>query len=262
MARPKAFDVEQTLEKASECFQRLGYSGASVADLLDAMGLNRASMYSTYGTKEELFEKVLDLYSSQEAEKRLALDSQQIIAREKLRFFLSRSYAEKKGQMVGDLVLTALNEYAIFQPIVQEKLHSYLTAVKAQITHWVTRELARVGRRPEDAPVISLQIMGAWVTLLTLGRGGVAQEELDILLETHLHALDVTTSAPRLVLHVNTSAEIAAMAAIDDEETEVEAKLKAMTAQQRRQWKWRRRFKLEAFRELGVFRYMLGEDEL
>ena len=60
--RPRAFDVEQALDKALSVFWAKGYEGASLPDLTEAMGINRPSLYAAFGNKEELFRKALDRY--------------------------------------------------------------------------------------------------------------------------------------------------------------------------------------------------------
>ncbi len=62
--RPRAFDSEAALEKAMRVFWRQGYEGTSLSDLTEAMGINRPSLYATYGNKEALFLKVLERYES------------------------------------------------------------------------------------------------------------------------------------------------------------------------------------------------------
>ncbi|WP_298771293.1 TetR/AcrR family transcriptional regulator [uncultured Shewanella sp.] len=62
IGRPRAFDLEQALEKALDVFWRKGYEGASLADLTQAMGINKPSLYSAFGNKEQLFLKAIDLY--------------------------------------------------------------------------------------------------------------------------------------------------------------------------------------------------------
>ena len=59
MARAKEFDEQQALSAAVELFWRKGYEGTSVQDLVDATGVNRASLYATFGDKQQLFRKAL-----------------------------------------------------------------------------------------------------------------------------------------------------------------------------------------------------------
>src|SRR3712207_567851 len=59
MARPRNFAEETVLAQAAQLFARMGYNGASIDDLLIATGLQRGSLYKAFGSKRNLFEKVL-----------------------------------------------------------------------------------------------------------------------------------------------------------------------------------------------------------
>ena len=61
--RPRAFDVDEALDRALEVFWRQGYEGTALSDLTAAMGINRPSLYATFGNKEALFRQVLDRYA-------------------------------------------------------------------------------------------------------------------------------------------------------------------------------------------------------
>lgn len=60
--RPRGFDVDQALDVALEVFWRLGYEGASIADLTQAMGVCPTSLYAAFGSKEDLYRKALERY--------------------------------------------------------------------------------------------------------------------------------------------------------------------------------------------------------
>ena len=62
MGRPREFDVDTALDLALQVFWRNGYEGASMADLTEAMGITKPSLYAAFGNKEELFRKALDRY--------------------------------------------------------------------------------------------------------------------------------------------------------------------------------------------------------
>ncbi|KPL91086.1 hypothetical protein SE18_04360 [Herpetosiphon geysericola] len=62
VGRPRAFDRDQALFQALNVFWRLGYEGASLSDLTEAMGINRPSLYAAFGNKEQLFREVLARY--------------------------------------------------------------------------------------------------------------------------------------------------------------------------------------------------------
>ena len=75
MARTKQFDEAEILEKAMELFWKKGFHATSIQDLVAHLGINRASMYSTFGSKEALFKEALKLYASQGSANPDALDA-------------------------------------------------------------------------------------------------------------------------------------------------------------------------------------------
>jgi len=64
MPRTKAFDRDDVLRRAVAAFQESGFEGTSIQVLVDRMGIHRASLYDTYGSKEELYREVLSCYEA------------------------------------------------------------------------------------------------------------------------------------------------------------------------------------------------------
>ena len=62
MPRTKLFDETEVLEKAMNLFWEKGYYATSIQDLVNHLGINRASLYDTYGGKIELFKKAFNYY--------------------------------------------------------------------------------------------------------------------------------------------------------------------------------------------------------
>ena len=62
MARPKEFDRTQALDKAMHLFWQQGYEATSMQDLCNHMGINRGSLYDTYGNKHSLFLEGIQRY--------------------------------------------------------------------------------------------------------------------------------------------------------------------------------------------------------
>ncbi len=60
--RQRLFDTEQALDAAMLLFWKSGYAGTSIASLTAAMGLNKPSLYSAFGNKEQLFQTVVERY--------------------------------------------------------------------------------------------------------------------------------------------------------------------------------------------------------
>jgi TetR/AcrR family transcriptional regulator, transcriptional repressor for nem operon len=62
MARNKEFIKEKALEEAMNTFWKKGYHDTSMQDLVDSMGINRASLYDTFGDKHRLYLQSLESY--------------------------------------------------------------------------------------------------------------------------------------------------------------------------------------------------------
>lgn len=64
MARPKEFDREKVLDRATRLFWERGFGGTSISDLEAAMGIGRTSIYAAFGAKEDLFMAAIDHYDA------------------------------------------------------------------------------------------------------------------------------------------------------------------------------------------------------
>ena len=64
MPRSKSFDVDDVLDRAVDLFWVNGYAATSMEDLVNHLGINRGSLYSTFGSKQELYELALERYLS------------------------------------------------------------------------------------------------------------------------------------------------------------------------------------------------------
>ncbi|MDR5799586.1 TetR/AcrR family transcriptional regulator [Caballeronia sp. LZ001] len=64
--RPRAFDRDAALRRAMEVFWAKGFDTCSMADLVDAMGINSPSLYAAFGSKEDLYREAIALYSAAE----------------------------------------------------------------------------------------------------------------------------------------------------------------------------------------------------
>jgi len=63
MARTREFDRDIALDRALRLFWLKGYDSTSMQNLVDETGVNRASMYATFGNKHALFQAALDRYN-------------------------------------------------------------------------------------------------------------------------------------------------------------------------------------------------------
>lgn len=64
----KHFDPEAVLEEAMKLFWCQGAASTGIQDVVDATGLNRSSLYASFGNKHQLYLAALRRYADQRAE--------------------------------------------------------------------------------------------------------------------------------------------------------------------------------------------------
>ncbi len=89
MARPREFDEEAALRNAMQAFWSKGYEATSLSDLTAAMALSRSSLYATFGDKDQLFARALDLYMAGVSAERVQILRTARTAREGIRDWLA-----------------------------------------------------------------------------------------------------------------------------------------------------------------------------
>lgn len=66
--RPRRFDTIKVLDSALELFWKQGFANTTTRDLESKLSLNQSSIYNAFGSKEQLFEAVLDRYEALSAD--------------------------------------------------------------------------------------------------------------------------------------------------------------------------------------------------
>ncbi|WP_405937552.1 TetR/AcrR family transcriptional regulator [Streptomyces sp. NBC_00726] len=102
MADIKHFDPDATLETVVRLFWKQGVAATGVQDIVNATGLNRSSLYSTYGGKRQLYLAALNRYvaaRSQPVFRQLAEDGRGLPAIAD--FFLGLIDARTSGEHAG-----------------------------------------------------------------------------------------------------------------------------------------------------------------
>ncbi|MFI6897134.1 TetR/AcrR family transcriptional regulator [Streptomyces sp. NPDC050256] len=146
MARTKEFDPDAALQSALELFWRRGYEATSVADLVEHLGIGRASIYATFGGKNELYLKAMDRYAEMRDPLLLAELSQPGPALPAVRALVRRFAAEAaspEGRLNGCFVTNTAAELAPHDPEAARRveiswerleapLHSALVRAQAQ----------------------------------------------------------------------------------------------------------------------------------
>jgi len=89
--RPRSFDPDLALEQATEVFWRHGFQGASLAELTEATGLSKPSLYAAFGDKESLYLHCLRRYADRAIALQTAWLEQEADTRKAIEGFLRAS---------------------------------------------------------------------------------------------------------------------------------------------------------------------------
>ena len=126
MPRVKLFDEKKALEDAMDLFWTKGYSATSIQDIVDHLGINRASLYATFGGKETLFKSALDLYRDKNTKAiKEFLNSQDNVKTGLLKLFtlsIDESVADKDRK--GCFVVNSTTELIPGNPKIRKLLES------------------------------------------------------------------------------------------------------------------------------------------
>lgn len=152
MARTKEFDPDAALQSALELFWRRGYEATSMADLVEELGIGRASMYATFGNKRELYLKALDRYNEQRDPGLLRELSQPGPALPAVRTVVRRFAAESSVdelRLNGCFVTNTATELGAHDPAAARRVEASWNHIETLLHSALTRAQAQ-GELPAD----------------------------------------------------------------------------------------------------------------
>ncbi|MCE9670899.1 TetR/AcrR family transcriptional regulator [Myxococcus stipitatus] len=198
--RPREFDETKALDRALEVFWRLGYEGASVADLTQAMGITPPSLYGAFGSKAGLYERALARYQSEQGaytrrileEEPTARGALERLLRESARNFTRRKHAT--GCMISTAVLRCAEENQPVADLVAGLRGEALGALEARVARGIQE-----GELPPGTDAESLaRFVGALIQGMSVqAQDGATEAQLVGLVEVALRAWTGGGGRPR-----------------------------------------------------------------
>ncbi len=193
MSRPKSFDPDVALDKAMHVFWHKGYEATSMEDLLEAMDLNRGSLYDTFGNKRALFLKVLDRYCTGLVGGRFAALTQPGPALPRLRRFVTDmvTMALADPERRGCLIANTAVELAPHHQDIQRKLAQVMKGTEEAFFDVLRRAKAQ-GELSKDkdpralARFLTTMMQGTIVMI----KAGATAETIQQTVETGLSMVD------------------------------------------------------------------------
>ena len=193
MARQREFDRDRVLDQAMRAFWRKGYEATSVQELVAATGINRASMYDTFGDKRGLFLAAIDHYLAQVNGRRLALLAAPGPAKQVLRHYFEEllAFSCGEGRRLGCLLTNSAIELAPHDRQLGEKLRATMARVEARFQEVIERGQRR-GEIPatHEPRALARFLLNAVQGLRVLSRAEASEASLRDVIEVTLAALD------------------------------------------------------------------------
>ncbi len=157
MARHKEFNREEVLEKAMKTFWRYGYEGTSIQDLVKSMGINRGSLYDTFGDKRSLFLEAIAYYDDKVVKNAIAYleapgASKQAIL-DHFNAMVNRILADNEGR--GCFMTNAAIELCTHDPDTQKRVAKNFKRIETAFY----RVLSRAQEKGEISPEKDLQAL-------------------------------------------------------------------------------------------------------
>jgi AcrR family transcriptional regulator len=199
--RPRVFDEEQALGAALAVFWRNGYQAASLAELTQAMGISKPSLYAAFGNKEQLFLSALQRYRERELRRHAeALAAEPDLKRAVRAFLRSVAIMLTAPELPGGCMVVnsaVACDSAALPPRVVAAITSTVNQSTVALLQTRLEHELRQRKLPEGSPVA--QIAAYFATLMSgmavMAKVGTTQQGLFDTIEQALCVLQFDASS-------------------------------------------------------------------
>ncbi|MFE1595311.1 TetR/AcrR family transcriptional regulator [Nocardia sp. NPDC058705] len=190
MARPKEFDEHRAVDAAMRAFWSAGYESTSTQDLCTATGLGRSSIYNTFTSKRDLFDRALQHYIATKNAPLFDILDSDAPARERIATVLRRAAEAPETEPAGCLVVNSIVELAPHDADARATLHAdgerRLDALTATIE---SGQRAGEFTADRDARAIAQFLTATISGMRVAARGGADRATLTAIADTAMHCL-------------------------------------------------------------------------
>lgn len=189
--RPRSFDRDESLDAAVLVFWKNGYDGSSIEDLTQAMGINRPSLYATFGNKRDLFVQAIDRYAATHGNRafsafRLEPDNRKAVER----FFeASIDCALADGTPRGCLINTVATEAAENDAELRDKLADMFARTDAAIARRLSANHDAEMSIIHDPEALARMAHSVTHSIMTRARAGANRDELTQIADSFMAVL-------------------------------------------------------------------------
>ena len=178
MARPREFDIDEALSRAMDVFWAKGYEGASLHDLLAAMGIARGSLYKAFHDKRSIYLAALDHYDRTVVGQNVTelRDAKAGDGVERLRRFLAsaRETIAADPERRGCFLCNAAIDQASLDPEIQGRAMAMMKRLEEAIGAALKESRAAKAWPAKRRADAARQILTSYMGLTVLAKSGYA----------------------------------------------------------------------------------------
>jgi len=177
--RPRSFNENAALNRATKVFWAKGFDGATIDDLVAGTGVGRPSLYATFGDKEALFMRCLKHYSETVA----VLAVRALSAPPDIRGAIFGFLRQGVEGVTGDDSPPGCLMACVVPAVDDAKVREFSARVMAQAETMIEQrfqDAVAAGELPPDFPCAarSRQVFGMAMALALRARAGASRETL------------------------------------------------------------------------------------
>ncbi|GAA0911384.1 TetR/AcrR family transcriptional regulator [Virgisporangium aurantiacum] len=198
--RPRTFDPDIALRQALDLFWERGYEGTSLNDLAQAMGIASGSIYACFGSKEDLFRKVMALYGATSGEPPRRALREHPTARAAIQAMLRATADQITGPDTPHycmLILAAPTGAVENHPVrefLADRRRDMHATIKARLTQ--ARTDGDLTTSPDTLDAVARYYTTVVQGLSIQARDGATRADLETVITCAMAAWDTLTSAP------------------------------------------------------------------
>jgi AcrR family transcriptional regulator len=180
--RPRAYDTQAALKRATETFWKTGYSGTSLDSIAAATGMNPPSLYAAFGNKHALYLEALARYweISLAATREALAEDRPLSESLMLAFEAALSiYYSGKGSARGCFVIGTAVAESVDDPAIRSSVAAGLRMIDADFEARFRAAQARGELKPDaDPSALAVLASATMHTIAIRARAGARRSEL------------------------------------------------------------------------------------
>jgi TetR/AcrR family transcriptional repressor of nem operon len=192
MPKVETFNKELVINQAMQVFHTKSYSLTSMQDLVDAMGINRSSIYNTFGSKMDLYMECLRSYQSEAQNKvqKIMATSKGAKATLKAIFLLNLNKSEASidnGCLINNCTTEMANQEAIINQFLCNNTENMILLFQNIVEKG---QLEGVFNQKQNPKAYGLYLLNAFQGLKITGILSKNNKQLESVINTTLSVLN------------------------------------------------------------------------